>query len=77
VQVLYRSLNQTKDYETLPLQPTDENGNYEAVIPAAKLDPRFDFMYFIQAMDNEHHGAMFPDFNQQTPYFVVRLERGQ
>lgn len=77
VQVLYRSLDQTKNYETLPLQPTDEKGNCEGVIPAGKLDPRFDFMYFIQAMDNEHQGAMFPDFNQQTPYFVVHLERGQ
>jgi hypothetical protein len=75
VQVLYRSVNQTKDYETLTMKPVDKNGNYEAVIPAEKIDPRFDFMYFIQAMDNQHHGMMFPDFNQQTPYFVVRLER--
>ena len=77
VQVLYRSLDQTQDYETLPLQLTDGKGNYEGVILPGKLNPRFDFMYFIQVMDNEHHGAMFPDFNQQTPYFVVRLQRGQ
>jgi len=75
VQVLYRSMDQTRDYETLPLKPTDQKGNYEAVIPADKLNPRFDFMYFIQAMDIARHGVMFPDFNQQTPYFVVRLER--
>jgi hypothetical protein len=76
VQVLYRSVNQTKDYETLAMKPVDESGNYEAVIPADKVDPRFDFMYFIQAMDSQHHGVMFPDFNQQTPYFIVHLERG-
>jgi hypothetical protein len=75
VQVLYRSVNQTKDYETLEMKPVDEKGNYEAVIPAEKIVPQFDFMYFIQAMDNNHHGVMFPDFNKQTPYFVVRLER--
>jgi hypothetical protein len=45
------------------------------VIPADKIDPRFDFMYFIQAMDSQHHGVMFPDFNRQTPYFIVHLER--
>jgi len=77
VQVLYRSVNQTKDYETLEMKSVDDKGNYEAVIPADKIDPRFDLMYFIQAMDSQHHGVMFPDFNQQTPYFVVRLERGE
>jgi hypothetical protein len=75
VQVLYRSVNQTKDYETLAMKPVDEKGNYEAVIPADKINPQFDFMYFIQAMDNQHRGVMYPDFNKQTPYFVVRLER--
>jgi len=75
VQVLYRSVDQTRDYETLPLKPLDEKGNYEAVIPADKINPRYDFMYFLQAMDNDHHGTIFPDFNRQTPYFVVPLER--
>ena len=75
VQVLYRSVNQTKDFETLAMKPVDESGNYEAVIPADKVDPRFDFMYFTQAMDSQHHGVMFPDFNRQTPYFIVHLER--
>jgi hypothetical protein len=75
VQVRYRSVNQTKDYETIDMKPVDKKGNYKAVIPAGKIDPQFDFMYFIQALDNQHHGVMFPDFNKQTPYFVVRLER--
>ena len=77
VQVLYRSVDQTKDYETLAMQPVDNDGNYTAVIPADKLNPRFDFMYFIQAMDKNHHGVMYPDFNRQTPYFVVTLDRSE
>jgi hypothetical protein len=77
VQVLYRSVNQTKYYETLAMKPVDDQGNYEAVIPADKIDPQFDFMYLIQAMDNKHRGAMFPDFNQETPYVIVSLERGK
>jgi hypothetical protein len=75
VQVLYRSVDQTRNYETLEMKAVDDQGNYEAVIPAGKIVPRFDFMYFIQAMDNQHHGIMYPDFNQQAPYFVVQLER--
>jgi hypothetical protein len=77
VQVLYRSVNQTKDYETLVMSPVDDRGNYEAVIPADKIDPQFDFMYFLQAMNQQRSGTMFPDFNKRTPYFVVRLERGE
>jgi hypothetical protein len=59
------------------MKPEHDQGNYEAVIPAAKISLQFDCMYFIQAMDSQHHGVMFPDFNQQTPYFIVRLEREQ
>ena len=75
VQVLYRSVDQTKDYEILEMKPVGDKGNYEAVIPADKINPRFELMYFIQAMDEQHHGTMYPDFNQQTPYYMVHLER--
>ena len=73
MQVLYRSVDQTKDYQVLEMKAADDQGNYEAVIPADKIDTRFDFMYLIQAMDKSRRGVMFPDFNTQTPYFVVRL----
>jgi len=75
VQVLYRPVDQTKNYEALEMKSVDGNGNYEAVIPAEKISPKFDFMYFIQAMDNEHRGVMYPDFNKETPYYVVSLRR--
>ena len=74
VQVLYRPVDQTKDYEALEMK-ADGNGNYEAVIPAEKINPKFNFMYFIQAMDNQHRGVMYPDFNKETPYYFVSLER--
>ena len=75
VQVMYRPVDQTKDYEALEMKPVDENGNYEGTIPAAKINPKYDFMYFLQAMDKEHHGVMYPDFNKETPYYFVSLER--
>ena len=75
VQVLYRPVDQTKNYEVLEMKSVDENGNYEAVIPAEKINPKFDFMYFIQAMDNQHRGVMHPDFNKETPYYFVSLRR--
>jgi hypothetical protein len=42
-----------------------------------QIDTPFDFMYFIRVVDNQNHGRMYPDFNKQTPSFVVRLERGK
>jgi len=75
VQVLFRRVDQTQDYTSLTLSPVDDQGNFAGTIPAAALNPRFDFMYFLQTMDNAHHGVMYPDFNRQTPYYFVRLER--
>lgn len=77
VQVMYRPQDQTKDYEALEMKVVDDSGNYEATIPAEKINPKYDFMYFIQAMDKEHHGVMYPDFNKETPYYFVSLERGK
>jgi hypothetical protein len=77
VQVLYRAVDQTRDYQILMMQPVDKSGDYEAVIPPSQIDPKFDFMYLIQAMDNSHHGVIYPDFQKQTPYFIVRLDRSK
>jgi len=76
VRVLYRSVDQTKDYQVLYMKEMDGKGAYEAVIPGEAVDPRFDFMYLIQAMDNDHNGVIYPDFNKQQPYFIVHLDRG-
>jgi len=27
-------------------------------------------------MDYEKNGRMFPDFDEQTPYFIVHVDRG-
>ena len=75
VRVRFRRVDQTQDYETLEMKAVDDKGNFEAVIPAEKIDARFDFMYFIEAMDRERHGVIYPDFQERTPYCVVRLER--
>ena len=35
----------------------------------------WDFMYFVEAMDNKGHGKIYPDFNKETPYYIVKLIR--
>jgi hypothetical protein len=75
VQIRYRSVNQHQDYQRLPMLPTGEKDQYRATIPVEHIVPTFDFMYFIEAMDKQGHGRIYPDLNNETPYIVVRLQR--
>ncbi len=76
VRLRYRIVNQTQDYRKLEMLPAGKDGRYRADVPGEHLDGKWDFMYFIEAMDNCGNGAMHPDFETEAPYVVVRLQRG-
>jgi hypothetical protein len=75
VRVRYRSVNQHQDYATAPMHPVAGKHRYEAVIPADQINPRWDWMYFIEVMDQDGNGAIYPDLETATPYIVVKLQR--
>ena len=75
VQLRYRPVNQMLEYATIRMTPATEKDIYEATIPVQDINPRFDLMYFIEVMDNNDNGKIYPDFNTQTPYIVVKLIR--
>ncbi|KPJ77579.1 MAG: hypothetical protein AMS14_00545 [Planctomycetes bacterium DG_20] len=75
VRLRYRSVNQMFDYQTVPMLPTGRPQEYQAEVPAEHVDPRWDFMYFIEAMDTCGNGKIHPDLEKETPYVVVRLQR--
>ena len=75
VRLRYRIVNQTKDYETLEMRATGVPGEYAATVPGDALDPQWDFMYLIEAMDKVGNGVMWPDLETETPYVIVRLKR--
>jgi hypothetical protein len=75
VRLRYRSVNQYQDYRTLPMTPAGGIGHYRATIPVEDINPTWDVMYFIEAMDQNGNGRIHPDLNQRTPYIVVKLER--
>jgi hypothetical protein len=75
VRVRYRSVTQFEDFQTLPMLATGKKDQYQAVIPADQVVPKWDFMYLIEVMDNQGHGRIYPDLNKDTPYIVVRLVR--
>lgn len=72
----YRSVNQYLDFRTLEMVPGAAPDTYQATIPAADIDPAWDLMYFIEAVDACGNGCIWPDLETETPYVVVTLDRG-
>ena len=77
VRLRYRAVNQMHDYRTLPMHPGGSADRYEATVPGEHVAPEWDFMYFIEVLDNAGCGAIYPDLDRQTPYILVRLRRGK
>jgi hypothetical protein len=75
VRLRYRSVNQDLPYETLQMVPTGNQDSYQATVPADQIDPEYDLMYFIEAMDNNGRGTIYPDLNSETPYRFIKLIR--
>jgi hypothetical protein len=75
VRLRYRSVNQHLDYQTLPMEAEEGSDVYFVDVPASQIDPKFDFMYFIEVMDNNNHGVIYPDLGKETPYIVIALQR--
>jgi hypothetical protein len=75
VRLRYRAVNQQLDYESLALEPTGKQDEYRAVIPVDRLVAKWDFMYFFEVMDKQGTGRIYPDFDRETPYVVVRLTK--
>jgi hypothetical protein len=59
----------------MPLLATGEKDTYQAVVPASQINPRWDFMYYLQVMDNKSNGRIYPDLNKETPYIITKLNR--
>jgi len=73
--LLYRSVTQFEDYKPLEMRPTDRPNQFAAVVPAEDVDRAWDFMYLFEVMDKAGNGKIYPDFEKETPYIVVRLNR--
>jgi hypothetical protein len=71
----YRSVNQEQAYESLQMLPAKDANEFEATIPAAAVDPTYDFAYLFEIIDNKDRGMIYPDFNKRDPYFIVKLNR--
>ena len=75
VRLRYRSVTQFEDYRSLPMKPTGKKNEYRATVPAEHIPARWDFMYFFEVMDKAGNGRIYPDFEREAPYIVVKLQR--
>jgi hypothetical protein len=75
VRLRYRNVNQEQDYKTLQMVSTGEKDSYQAIISSEQIKTKWDFMYFIEVMDNKGNGRIYPDLNIETPYIIVKLIR--
>ena len=75
IRLRYRSVTQFEDYKTLEMKLSSQGFMYEAVVPAEDLKPEYDFMYFIEYMDKEGNGMIFPIMEHEAPYYIVKLQR--
>ena len=75
VRLRYRSVNQEQDYQTLPMVSSGEKDLYQVVVPKERINSKWDFMYFIEMMDNNGNGRSYPNLEKETPYIIVKLIR--
>jgi hypothetical protein len=75
VQLLYRSVNQEQEYSMMPMKSSADENTYEAIVQTDQINPEWDFMYLIEVMGKDGKGTIFPDFNSETPYVIVKLLR--
>ena len=73
VRLYIRSLNQTIDWQHIEMKLT-EDSEFMAVIPAEKINPRWDFMYYIEAIDRRG-GVLWPSWQERQPYVVVKVKK--
>jgi hypothetical protein len=75
VRLQYRNVTQYKDFSMLPLTPTGVKDTYQVTVPADQINPKWDFMYLFELMDNNGKGFIYPDLNKETPYIITKLIR--
>ena len=75
VRLRYRHLTQFEDYKAMDMVRNPEEGAWAATIPGDFITTEWDLMYFVEVMDENGNGRIFPDLEEEAPYVIVELER--
>ncbi len=72
VHLRFRHMTQFDDYQSIEMKLDRATGIYKADIPGEFIIPKWDLIYFIEAIDGLGNGCMIPDLELEMPYVVVR-----
>jgi hypothetical protein len=75
IRLRYRHVNQKENYHTAEMTFNAQTGLYSATIPASFIDPRWDLMYFVEIVDRQANGRIYPDLDVETPYIITSVQR--
>ena len=75
VRLRYRHVTQYEDYKVEEMRYNPQAGLWSATIPGEVIVPQWDLMYFIEAIDTQGNGRMYPDMEAAMPYVIVKLDR--
>jgi hypothetical protein len=75
IRLRYRHLNQKEDYQISEMALDARTGFYVGSIPASFIDPHWDLMYFVEVVDRQGNGRIYPDLEIETPYLVAGAKR--
>jgi hypothetical protein len=75
VRLRYRHVTQFEDYQTAWMHFSPETGLWSGTIPGDFITPEWDLMYYVQVMDDQGNGRMYPDLETEMPYVIVPVER--
>jgi hypothetical protein len=75
VRLRYRHLTQIEDYQTAEMTLDAKSGQYAGRIPGSFIDPKWELMYFVEVIGNNHASRMYPDADSETPYVVATVKR--
>lgn len=75
VHLLYREVNQYKEFKTIDMHVTRDKNIFEATIPGEGVTSKWDLMYLFEIMDRHKNGIIFPNLDIQTPYILVKVSK--
>jgi hypothetical protein len=76
VALRYRSVTQYQDYYHLEMQPGSKSDEFTAEVPGEHVLAEWDFAYYFEILDKQGNGWIRPNAEVETPYIVVKLDRG-
>jgi hypothetical protein len=74
IRLRYRHLNQKEDYLTADMKIGGEKDMYFAKIPGEFITSQWDLIYYVELVDTQRNGRIYPDLERATPYRIVSVE---